>query len=83
MTNDTSSSTQDNQLSYGVPNSTRGIVNISQGASERVAYIDTAMDTHGVKPVWVIWGPTEPACKIRNCEQQKNQKVDEDKPVRS
>ena len=82
MTNDMSSCTQYNQLSYGVIDSTRGLVNISQGVSERAAYIDTVMGTHGAKPVWAIWGPTEPTCESRNCEQQKKQKVDEDKLVR-
>ena len=81
--NDTSSCTQDNQLSYGGPDFTKGIVNVSHRESEREAYIDTAMSTQGAKPVWEIWGPTEPTPKIHNCEQQKNQKVDEDKLARA
>ena len=83
MTNDASLCTQDNQVSYGVPDSTRGLVDIYQGASERAAYIDTAIVSHEAKPVWAVWGPTEPTCKIHNCEQQKNQKVDEDKIIQS
>ena len=74
MTNNMSSCTQDNQISYGFLYSSRVIVDISQGASERAAYIDTTIVTHRAKPVWAVWGPTGPTCKIRNCEQQKNQK---------
>ena len=83
MTNDTSSCTKDNQLSYGVPDFTRGLVDISQGTLERATYIDTTIGTHGAKPVWVLLGPTEPTFKSCNSEQQKNQKVDEDKLVSS
>ena len=78
MTNNTSLCTHDNQLSNGVPDSTRVLFNIYQGASERAAYIDTAIVSHEAKPVWAVLGPTEPTCIICNCEQQKNQKVDKD-----
>ena len=61
----------------------QGLANIYHRVLKRAAYSDTVISVHGAKPVWVLWGPTEPTCKSRNSEQQKNQQMDEDKLVSS